>query len=592
MDFTTRPTTYELSFSKAERSSELLRSAQNDRLSKTFIDVVLILDNGVEIPAHRLVLASASAYFRTMFTINMHESSKERIHLRDVDSASMEALVEFAYTGKISITSGNDVTLFCTADRLLFEDVVDYCSTGLSKHVNKSNCLTWMTFAYEYNCEKLLSVALRLAALHIVDLVKTDEFRSLSLEIVSQLLATDELAVSREEDVWDVVMQWIQYDEENRKSRFKELSKVVRFPLIAEREFVLSHPVVSANDSYRSLVLEKSREPRPTRRLGNKVLLAVGGVVSTESKDFFAEDATETKTVEYYDHLSNVWKEFPSLNEARYSPGVVTLDKSVYAIGGSRNRSVERYDSTEGCWMRDVSPMHFSRTGKGVVVHENRIYAMGSTTGKKDDVTLCEQYNSATNSWTVLQSLSKLVSVKGTLVLNDHIYVLASNLIGLSGCHLDVFKYDTVADRWLDVPFCSQGYDDPDRFVFRFLCADRNCLHLRREILSWPDTKPFEHLTLDVRNGQLTRYKVGDCPPFLDTFQRFYENTYCLYNEKVYSVGGVMRGECHEASDVQTFFWYDMSSEVAQYVEGPRLMKKRSRCGVAAIDRRLTFNLS
>ena len=62
----------------------------------------VVLDNGVEIPAHRLVLASASAYFRTMFRINMHESSKERIHLRDVDSASMEALVDFAYTGKIS----------------------------------------------------------------------------------------------------------------------------------------------------------------------------------------------------------------------------------------------------------------------------------------------------------------------------------------------------------------------------------------------------------------------------------------------------------------------------------------------------------
>ena len=587
MDFKT----YEMSFSKAERSSELLRSAQNDRLSKTFIDVVLVLDNGVEIPAHRLVLASASAYFRAMFTINMHESSKERIHLRDVDSASMEALVDFAYTGKISITSGNDVTLFCTADRLLFEDVVHYCCTGLAKHVNKANCLTWMTFAYEHNCEKLLSVARRLAAVHIVDLVKTDEFRRLSLEIVSQLLALDELAVSREEDVWDVVMQWIEYDEENRKSRFEELSKFVRFPLIVEREFLLSHPVVSVNESYRSLVLEKSSEPRPTRRLGNKVLLAVGGVVSTESKGFFPNDVTATKTVEYYDHLSNVWKEFPSLNEARYSPGVVTLDNSVYAIGGWRNRSVERYDSTEGCWMSDVSPMQFNRTGKGVVVYENRIYAMGSNRGE-NEFTLCEQYNSATNSWTSLQSLSKPVLVEGTLVSNDHIYVLGSNLIGLVGENLDVFKYDPFADCWLDVPFCSQGYDEnDDEFVFQFLCADRNCLHLRREILSWPGTRPFEHLTLDVRNGQLTRYKVGDCPPFLDTLRRFYDNAYCLYNEKVYSVGGVMRGACHDASDVQTFFWYDMSTEVAQYVEGPRLMKKRSRCGVAAIDRRLTFNV-
>ena len=100
MDSSTRPITYELSFSKAEQSSELLRSAQVHRLEKKFIDVVLVLDDGVEIPAHRLVLASASAYFRTMFTINMHESSKKCIHLRDVDSASVEGLRRFRIYGK------------------------------------------------------------------------------------------------------------------------------------------------------------------------------------------------------------------------------------------------------------------------------------------------------------------------------------------------------------------------------------------------------------------------------------------------------------------------------------------------------------
>ena len=58
MDSSSRPVTYETPFSKPEQSSEMLRSAQNDRLSKAFIDVVLVLDNDVEIPAHRLVLAS------------------------------------------------------------------------------------------------------------------------------------------------------------------------------------------------------------------------------------------------------------------------------------------------------------------------------------------------------------------------------------------------------------------------------------------------------------------------------------------------------------------------------------------------------
>ena len=69
------------------------------------------------------------------------------------------------------------------------------------------------------------------------------------------------------------------------------------------------------------------------------------------------------------------------------------------------------------CWMRDVTSMQSCRTGEGVVVYDNRIYAQGSNVGKNDfTLPVCEEYNSATNSWTILQSLSKPVTDEGTLV--------------------------------------------------------------------------------------------------------------------------------------------------------------------------------
>ena len=142
-----------------------------------------------------------------MFNVNMRESGERRVLLGDVDSASVKALVDFAYTGEIDVIFGNDVALFGAAHRLLFEDVVDYCCEGLAKRMNKSNCLRWLTFADEYNCQKLLSIADRHVAFHIVDLAETDEFRRQSLEHVSLLLASDELAVSREEEVWDIVVK-------------------------------------------------------------------------------------------------------------------------------------------------------------------------------------------------------------------------------------------------------------------------------------------------------------------------------------------------------------------------------------------------
>ena len=174
--------------------------------------------------------------------------------------------------------------------------------------------------------------------------------------------------------------------------------------------------------------------------------------------------------------------------------------------------------------------------------------------------------------------------------MNDEIFVVGSQDSRQLTGGLDVFKYDPVANRWLDVSFldCSQN---SVRWYSRFevVCAAGHCLHLWREIDNF--RFPFEHLSLDVRSGELTRFKIKGCPSFLANFLYFHSNTYCLANGNEYSVGGVMRGDGHSALDVQTFFWYDMNKEVAQYVEGPPLINKRSSCGVGAIDRCLTFNL-
>ena len=292
----TSPLSYKISFSKADRSSEYLRNVQSLRLSMELIDVVLVLDDGVEIPAHRLVLASASPYFRTMFNVNMRESGERRVLLGDVDSASVKALVDFAYTGEIDVTSDNDVALFCAAHRLLFEDVVDYTCEGLAKRMNKSNCLRWLEFADQYNCQKLLSIADRHVAFHIVDLAETDEFRRLSLEHVSRLLASDELAVSSEEEVWDIAVKWFLHNEDNRKSTMEILAKSIRFSLILEQfveESVLSHSVFCDNEDHSSLMVEKVSAPErrtsPCRLESSKVLLAVGGFVGTVTQECAAD---------------------------------------------------------------------------------------------------------------------------------------------------------------------------------------------------------------------------------------------------------------------------------------------------------------
>ena len=92
-------------------------------------------------------------------------------------------------------------------------------------------------------------------------------------------------------------MQWIQYDKKNRKSDFEELSKSFDFLSLQNGNLFCHIPLFLLTSRIAVSYLRSQ-----VNRAGNKVLLAVGGVVSTESKDFFRNDVTATKTVEYYDH--------------------------------------------------------------------------------------------------------------------------------------------------------------------------------------------------------------------------------------------------------------------------------------------------
>lgn len=69
-------------------------------------DVKLETDDGTVIHGHKIVLASACDYFRSMFT-GFEECKKDHIILRELDSSSLQLIVNFIYTGQITIDLDN-----------------------------------------------------------------------------------------------------------------------------------------------------------------------------------------------------------------------------------------------------------------------------------------------------------------------------------------------------------------------------------------------------------------------------------------------------------------------------------------------------
>lgn len=68
-------------------------------------DVILVAES-MEIPAHKMVLASCSPYFYAMFT-GFEESRQDRITLQGVDFNALQLLIDYVYTSLVDVTEDN-----------------------------------------------------------------------------------------------------------------------------------------------------------------------------------------------------------------------------------------------------------------------------------------------------------------------------------------------------------------------------------------------------------------------------------------------------------------------------------------------------
>jgi kelch-like protein 2/3 len=72
---------------------------------KMLCDVVLVAE-GVEINAHKLVLAASSPYFCAMFK-DFEERTQDRIVIGGVDPDALRCLVDYIYTSEVQVTEEN-----------------------------------------------------------------------------------------------------------------------------------------------------------------------------------------------------------------------------------------------------------------------------------------------------------------------------------------------------------------------------------------------------------------------------------------------------------------------------------------------------
>ena len=221
-------------------------------------DVVLVVE-GERVPAHRVILASSSAYFYAMFTGEMAESRKKEVAINGIEPCALKALVNYAYTASIRLTETNVQSLLSASSALQFDEVRESCSQFLLRQLDADNCLGMKRFAEAHGCNQLQSAADVYSTHYFTDVHKGEEFLSISLDEIKALLKSDRLNVATEYEVFEATLKWLNHKEEERMQYIYELMSLIRFALLSKEQLlndVGHNPAIITNPQCVQLLLD------------------------------------------------------------------------------------------------------------------------------------------------------------------------------------------------------------------------------------------------------------------------------------------------------------------------------------------------
>ncbi|XP_022602509.1 kelch repeat and BTB domain-containing protein 12 [Seriola dumerili] len=214
----------------------LLNQLKRMKETEHLTDVVLVAE-GISFPCHRVVLSAFSPYFRVMFTCGLRECNNREIFLRDTPADSLALLLNYMYCSDLPLTNANVQGISIAAFLLQMDDVFTRCQQHMTENMDASNCLGVYYFARDLGAEELADHAQRFLRQHFVQVCQNEEVLELEAHQLGKLLTSDDLNVSREETILDVVLHWVKHsalmDGEVRVRHLPELLRKVRLPLIS-----------------------------------------------------------------------------------------------------------------------------------------------------------------------------------------------------------------------------------------------------------------------------------------------------------------------------------------------------------------------
>lgn len=171
-------------------------------------DVTFIVENA-KIPAHKTILSARCLYFQTLFGGEFAEANQNEIKL-EVPLHAFKMVLRFIYTGCMSLQSLNVnqiIEIYDLAEQYDFESLKESIPKYLATNLTLENCFDVLKTACLYSMDDLQNACLKFIDRHSTDLISSDSFKTIPLNLLCTLLKRDTF-FAPEIDIFNAVKNW------------------------------------------------------------------------------------------------------------------------------------------------------------------------------------------------------------------------------------------------------------------------------------------------------------------------------------------------------------------------------------------------
>lgn len=204
-------------------------------------NVLLIVQDGKEFKTYRHILSEASPFFEKLLSSNMKESNEGVIRLEAFTESLMKDVLEFIHNGEVRIsTRENAEELLAAADYLCLSNLKSFAGKFIEQTMSSSNCVSTYFMAEKFDHSELLDSTRKFILTNFTTVIEKENFLSLPSHEVEQLVSSDDVVISSEEDIFKAIVNWIIHAKSERSKDFCKLFRRVRLTSLS-RDFLLNH---------------------------------------------------------------------------------------------------------------------------------------------------------------------------------------------------------------------------------------------------------------------------------------------------------------------------------------------------------------